>query len=274
MYNEIRTILPPKQAHHDKHLTSYQLLRRFEPGIHNAIIIRDEHVASLPLDMSMMHHITSVDIAGNKVTHISEGLVGLNNLCELDVSNNFLAEVPDTITCLSKLSVLKLRYNRIQRFPEVNGMISLEVLDLSHNLLEDLPLSINELRKLEKLDVRNCHLRYLPFTINDLRNTLREVLVDFNYIVDIPRKLGNMQGLRKFSLTQNLLRELRPGNLEALTNLEHLQINHNKMRWAPANRLLNSHAHFEAMILASRAFGRPGGLVLYFPAHKGVRSVD
>jgi hypothetical protein len=55
-------------------------------------------------------------------------------------------------------------------------MINLEHMDLSHNLLSELPLSINELRKLETLDVRNCHLRYLPYTMNDLRNTLREVI--------------------------------------------------------------------------------------------------
>ena len=62
-------------------------------------------------------------------------------------------------------------------------MINLEHMDLSHNLLAELPLSINELRKLETLDVRNCHLRYLPYTMNDLRNTLREVIVS---IVHIP----------------------------------------------------------------------------------------
>ena len=176
-------------------------------------------------------------------------------------------------------------------------MINLEHMDLSHNLLAELPLSINELRKLETLDVRNCHLRYLPYTMNDLRNTLREVIrlystyptflgclhcisllrvgqtnpgppvcfqatpsevnvwprsaretnmefsptpftqifVDFNYIVDIPRKMSNMQGLKTLSLTQNLLRELRPGNLEALTNLERLKINHNKMKSVDRN---------------------------------------
>jgi hypothetical protein len=67
---------------------------------------------------------------------------------------------------------------------------------------------------------------------------LAQIFVDFNYIVDIPRKMSNMQGLKTLSLTQNLLRELRPGNLEALTNLERLKINHNRMECVVQNHTL------------------------------------
>ena len=90
---QIRTILPPKEAHHDKHLTAYQLLRRFPEGIHTAIVMRDEHIATLPKDMSMMNHITKIDVAGNNIIDLSLGLVNLPSLSELDVSNNLLTVV-------------------------------------------------------------------------------------------------------------------------------------------------------------------------------------
>ena len=62
---------------------------------------------------------------------------------------------------------------------------------------------------------------------------LSQILADFNYLVAIPNKLGNMQALRTLCLTQNLIRELRPGCLEPLTNLERLQMNHNRLKEVP-----------------------------------------
>jgi hypothetical protein len=90
---ELRTILPPKEAHHNKHLTAYQLLKRFPEGIHTAIVMRDEHIATLPTDMAMMEHITKIDVACNNVLSLSPGLMNLPSLSELDVSNNFLTVV-------------------------------------------------------------------------------------------------------------------------------------------------------------------------------------
>ena len=45
-------------------------------------------------------------------------------------------QLPDTLTCLSRLGVLKLRYNCLESLPELNGLGFLESLDVSHNLLE------------------------------------------------------------------------------------------------------------------------------------------
>uniref|UniRef100_A0A7S0Z4L0 EF-hand domain-containing protein n=1 Tax=Hemiselmis tepida TaxID=464990 RepID=A0A7S0Z4L0_9CRYP len=232
-YAEMKFILPQKEAHHDKKLKARKLLARFPAGLHTSIVMRDEHVATLPDDMSYLNHITRIDVAGNNMREISPGVMQLPSLTELDVSNNYVESLPTTLTCLSRLTILRLRYNRLGSLPELYGMGSLERLDASHNLLESLPESISELKHLITLDVRNCHLRVLPDAINDLRSNLREVLADFNYLVSIPRRLGNMQALRHLSLTQNLLRDLRPGCLEALTCLEHLQMNHNRIAEMP-----------------------------------------
>ena len=94
---EIKTVLAPKEAHHDKHLRGLELLERFPPGIHKTISMRDEHIATLPEDMSFMHHITKVDVAGNNIQKLSQGLMTLPDLTDLDASNNYIHHVmPNT----------------------------------------------------------------------------------------------------------------------------------------------------------------------------------
>ena len=125
---------------------------------------------------------------------------------QLDLSNNFLEEIPD---CLDN-------------FP------NLKSLDLSNNKLKTLPKSIGKLKFLEKLVLKNNNLTNL---IEDLGNlTLLTYLdVSCNKIETIPNKLIACQALRWLYLNNNQFERV-PNVVENLVNLERLNIYDNPLQ--------------------------------------------
>ena len=57
---------------------------------------------------------------------------------KLNLSNNELVEVPESIVALPKLQELLLSYNLISNLPS-NWSLNLQILDIAHNELTDLP---------------------------------------------------------------------------------------------------------------------------------------
>lgn len=67
----------------------------------------------------------------------------LNSLQYLDISDNKLAVLPDTLCCARRLMTLVVKSNRLQKLPHALGfMPCLSVLDLASNELQLLPASL------------------------------------------------------------------------------------------------------------------------------------
>ncbi len=86
----------------------------------------------------------------------------LVHLHTLDVSNNLLLALPETIDALVGLESLAASNNNITHIPKaIGGMTRLERIDLSHNQLSDLPFG-------QLLNMLDARLKYL-----DLYGNLR-----------------------------------------------------------------------------------------------------
>lgn len=147
----------------------------------------------------------SIDLSNNKVTNIDESsFAHLSTLKFLDLSNNLIKRVfvklPNSLQVLTiahnqlmswplantpeSLSELELQHNSLEIiFPkdkEVNSLISL---DVSNNLIENLPNT--QFLKLDSLDLSNNHLTSVPRNLNLMAPLLHSLVLDGNQIISV-----------------------------------------------------------------------------------------
>ncbi|XP_060599717.1 leucine-rich repeat-containing G-protein coupled receptor 4-like [Ruditapes philippinarum] len=132
------------------------------------------------------------------------GFIGLNNLREMDLSQNYLSRVPRALNRLSLLRKLTLRENDITviyhgDFTELN---CLEELDLSKNLLGQIEAFRNGAlfglgNSLTRFHLHNTHLGFFPTrTLSELKE-LKHLDISHNTM----RLLTNVSFSGRYSLT-------------------------------------------------------------------------
>lgn len=90
----------------------------------------------------------------------------------LDLSNQNLQKVPDTVFSKTNLEVLNISYNQLTGAAqgEIRKLQNLQVLDLSNNSMTGVPAEIGQLENLEVLDLSNNSLTGLPNQLGNLKN--------------------------------------------------------------------------------------------------------
>jgi internalin A len=111
----------------------------------------------------------------NDLTKLPESFGGLTNLCRLDLRENGLGELPDTLENLRSLVFLWLRGNRLRTLPEkVGGLTALKELNLENNILAELPRMLIELGELNTLFLHgNEHLQLPREILGPTRDEVR-----------------------------------------------------------------------------------------------------
>lgn len=122
------------------------------------------------------------EAVGISLNRIDKRLASLENLAYLDLSNNHISVIPESLQHVS-LVELKLAGNRIEEYPLAlclgNISVSLQSLDLSRNLLTCLPANFVQLQKLVRLKL------------------------DCNKLATLPRSFGKLSNLKYFSASSN-----------------------------------------------------------------------
>ena len=92
-----------------------------------------------------------LNIEANKLLNIGS-LTGLF----LELNDNRLYELPQSIHKCTKLQTLKAKRNRLNSLPEGIGLLTnLIEIDIAFNNLVTLPEDITQLENLQKLDIRS-----------------------------------------------------------------------------------------------------------------------
>ncbi|XP_022092467.1 leucine-rich repeat protein SHOC-2-like isoform X2 [Acanthaster planci] len=157
-------------------------------------------------------------------------------LMYLDMSGNFVMELPSTLGLLTHLDFLHLgsvigelerrnfqNGNWIERLPDNFGNLTLlRELRAEENQLSCLPENFGDLVSLEFLDLGQNLLRRLPDSFSKLKN-LRVCLLSKNNIELLPDNFGHLDGLLDLRLDCNRLTKL-PDSFTRLTNLETLDL--------------------------------------------------
>jgi len=105
-------------------------------------------------------------------------------------------------------------------------------LDLSDNLLSDLPAEIGQLANLTTLDLSWNGLSNLSAEIGQLAN-LTTLDLSWNGLSDLPTEIGQLANLTTLNLSRNLLSDL-PAEIGQLANLTTLNLRWNRLSDLPA----------------------------------------
>ncbi|XP_065742737.1 leucine-rich repeat-containing G-protein coupled receptor 5 isoform X2 [Phocoena phocoena] len=193
-----------------------------------------------------LHSLETLDLNYNNLDEFPTAIRTLSNLKELHFYDNPIQVVGrSAFQHLPELRILTLNgASQITEFPDLTGTASLEsltltgaqisslpqtvcdqlpnlqVLDLSYNLLEDLP-SFSVCRKLQKIDLRHnemCEIRANTF---QQLFSLRSLNLAWNKIAVIhPNAFSTLPSLRKLDLSSNRLSSFPVTGLHGLTHLK------------------------------------------------------
>ncbi|KAL2481809.1 Plant intracellular Ras-group-related LRR protein 6 [Abeliophyllum distichum] len=169
-----------------------------------------------------------VDLSGMSLESLPNPLLNLGTICKLDLSNNNLQIIPESLTArLLNVIVLNVHSNQLKTLPNSIGCLSkLKVLNVSGNLLHSLPRTIENCRSLEELNANFNQLTQLPDTIGFELLNLKKLSVNSNKLIFLPSSTSHLTNLQILDVRLNCLRSL-PEDLENLIKLQVLNISQN-----------------------------------------------
>ncbi|MEM9274092.1 MAG: COR domain-containing protein [Cyanobacteria bacterium P01_F01_bin.143] len=113
-----------------------------------------------------MSGLTDLNLRDNQLEILPNSIGNLFNLTKLNLWNNNLKILPESIGNLSKLTYLSLRDNQLTNLPESIGNLSrLIKLVLWKNKLKKLPATITKAEKLKDLNIRDNPLDIPPMEV-------------------------------------------------------------------------------------------------------------
>ncbi|KAG0720959.1 Protein lap4 [Chionoecetes opilio] len=190
-------------------------------------------LTNLPYDFGCLANLQSLELRENLLKGLPESVSQLTKLERLDIGDNDIEELPPHIGDLPALQELWLDHNQISHLPPETGRLkNLLCLDVSENRLEDVPEGLSGLTNLTDLHLSQNLIETLPDGIGALTK-LTIFKVDQNRLMVLNPNIGKCENLQELILTDNMLKELPSsvGNLKKLTNLN---VDRNKLTELPA----------------------------------------
>ncbi|MDO9522118.1 MAG: COR domain-containing protein [Methanocorpusculum sp.] len=173
-------------------------------------------------------NITDLDLRNNHLSSIPESIGKLTKLRKLDLRENTLTCIPDSIGTLTQLKEIYLSKNQISRISPALGKLSeLERLDLGGNNLSSQEIQgwIEQLVKLKNLDLRDNALDSIPESFGTL-SQLKILNLSNNYgikTIDDLKPIGEIQQLSQLFLNYTNIRKI-PHSFIELNKLFTFQI--------------------------------------------------
>jgi internalin A len=192
------------------------------------------------IDQAKQEQWTELDLSGQYLSELPPEIGELSELQVLKLGynqktrcNNYLTALPETVAQLTNLRALDLGGNNLGSLPVWIGQLTnLQSLDLSYNHLDTLPESWSELTNLQSLILTGNNLDYLPVWLIDLAN-LQTLDLSYNNFTVLPVWLGRLTNLRTLAVSFNRLAAL-PARLNQLAQLKSLAASGNQLELLPA----------------------------------------
>ncbi|XP_008326889.1 leucine-rich repeat-containing protein 58 [Cynoglossus semilaevis] len=177
----------------------------------------------------------------NRLASLPSALGVFCNLELLDISNNGLASICEDLTRLTKLKTLVAKNNRLDEFslPKEFGSLPLEVLNLSGNRFEEIPLQCTKLQRLQSLSLGGNRLKSIPAEIENL-TSLELLYLGGNLISAIPPEVANLPYLSYLVLCDNRIQSVPP-ELTRLHSMRSLSLHNNLLTYLPREILCLVH---------------------------------
>uniref|UniRef100_A0A8C8EWT9 Leucine rich repeat containing 1 n=1 Tax=Oncorhynchus tshawytscha TaxID=74940 RepID=A0A8C8EWT9_ONCTS len=170
--------------------------------------------------------------------NIGKSLSLLHRLEELDLGNNELYNLPETIGCLVSLKDLWLDGNHVFNpmslfffFCSAGKLRRLSILKADQNRLAQLPESIGNCESLTELVLTENRLQSLPRSIGKLKR-LSNFNCDRNRLASLPKEIGGCSSLNVFCVRGNRLTRI-PSEISQATELHVFDVSGNRLLHLP-----------------------------------------
>ncbi|XP_073940022.1 leucine-rich repeat-containing G-protein coupled receptor 5 isoform X3 [Castor canadensis] len=193
-----------------------------------------------------LYNLETLDLNYNNLDEFPTAIRTLSNLKELGFHSNNIRSIPEK-AFVGNPSLITMTLNgasQITEFPDLTGtanlesltltgaqisslpqtvcdqLLNLQVLDLSYNLLEDLP-SFSACQKLQKIDLRHNEIYEIKVDTFQQLLSLRSLNLAWNKIAIIhSNAFSTLPSLIKLDLSSNLLSSFPITGLHGLTHLK------------------------------------------------------
>lgn len=141
-----------------------------------------------------------LDLSFKKLTQIPNDFSMVsNNLVDLNLSYNELADFPKIICQLTQLKFLKLDFNKIETLPnEISAFSNLEFFSISNNKLTTITENIIHLQNLKCFNIGKNYLKQLNIELTCLEH-LEVLYIYGNLLESFPSSFRNMINLNEFA---------------------------------------------------------------------------
>lgn len=132
-----------------------------------------------------------------------EKINNLNTIRHLNIAENSILALPDSIGTLTHLQTFNFSFNHVSALPNsIGNLTRLTHINGWHNRLTTLPESIGNLTNLHELFLSDNELTALPESIGNLTN-LRRCIANANQLTTLPASIQNLNLLRMLALVGN-----------------------------------------------------------------------
>jgi len=173
----------------------------------NFLDISEAGLKVLPTEVGNLVNLTQLVLKGDSLTSIPDTVSTLTKLKLLDLSKNYLSNLPD-LSGMEQLSTLNLSLNKFIQFPDVGieKCTQLSYVDLSVNDLTDIStLEQSHLPHLVEMNLNRNSLPTISGSIKENWPALRKLNLSDNKIKQLPSKLGELSKLKDLSIVNNPL---------------------------------------------------------------------
>ncbi|HEC40125.1 hypothetical protein LCGC14_1291320 [marine sediment metagenome] len=131
-----------------------------------------------------------------------------------------------------RVTALRLWHLQIRLFPtsaieEISKLTSLEVLQLSNNIVGKFPTSFSNLQKLKSLNIKAISMGKIPESLTRL-NSLEDLDISSNNLTNIPNSIENLTELKELRAENNRIKSL-PEAISKLFLLKSLNLSNNRL---------------------------------------------
>ena len=155
------------------------------------------------------------------------------DLQTLVLADNDLTEVSERVEDLSKLRMLDLGHNRLRELPISLGRLEglSDFLYLHDNRRKHLPDSLSRLQRLRYLNISENAFEVFPEVVTTMRSLI-ELRVTGNRLTELPPSISQLTSLRELHLRNNQLAAL-PDSMCAMRELRQIDLRGNPVTSVP-----------------------------------------